>query len=50
MKNRNARSVIDTLLEQLEAHSQGPLFVWAAVHDSRGGVDWVRAAVLATER
>jgi hypothetical protein len=28
----------------------GPLFVWAAVHDSRGGVDWVRAAVLATER
>ena len=25
----------------------GPFFLWAAVHDSRGGVNWVRTSVLA---
>lgn len=25
----------------------GPFYVWSAVHDSRGGVNWVRASILA---
>jgi hypothetical protein len=27
----------------------GPFFVWGVVHDARGGVNWARASVLATE-
>ena len=27
----------------------GPFFVWGVVHDARGGVNWARAAVLATD-